>query len=110
MIWKANRRINMQLLRNTYAEHTLMPHFGSGEKASVETGGWATGWAATESACMTYDTSNCFITFQEKTEDLILKCSCRFVLNFDPNCVGISHIIEKTLRNAENLKKITKAV
>ena len=52
MIWKANRRINMQSLRNTYAEHTLMPHFGGGEKASVETGGWATGWAAAESACI----------------------------------------------------------
>ena len=31
--------IYMQVLRNTYAEHTLMPHFGGGEKASVETGG-----------------------------------------------------------------------
>ena len=44
-------KIDMQILRNTYAEHTLMPHFGGGEKASVETRGWATGWAAAESAC-----------------------------------------------------------
>ena len=40
----------MQILRNTYAEHMLMPHFGGGEKANVETGGLAFGWAATESA------------------------------------------------------------
>ena len=44
-------KIYMQVLRNTYAEHTLMPHFGGGEEASVETRGWATGWAAAESAC-----------------------------------------------------------
>ena len=41
----------MQVLRNTYAENTLMPHFGGGEKASVETRGCATGWEAAESAC-----------------------------------------------------------
>ena len=32
-------KIDMQVLRNMYVEHTLMPHFGGGEKASVETGG-----------------------------------------------------------------------
>ena len=32
-------KFDMQILRNTYAEHTLMLHFGGGEKASVETGG-----------------------------------------------------------------------
>ena len=30
---------DMQELRNTYAEQTLMPVFGGGEKASVEIGG-----------------------------------------------------------------------
>ena len=49
---ESESKIDMQVLRNTYAEHTLMPHFGGGEKASVETGGWATGWAAAESACI----------------------------------------------------------
>ena len=49
---ESESKIDVEVLRNTYAEHTLMPHFGGGEKASVETGGWATGWAAAESACI----------------------------------------------------------
>ena len=49
---ESESKIDMQVLRNAYAEHTLMPHFGGGEKASVETRGWATGWAAAESACI----------------------------------------------------------
>ena len=33
---ESESKIDMQVLRNTYAEQTLMPHFGGGEKASVE--------------------------------------------------------------------------
>ena len=33
---ESESKIDMQRLRNTYAEQTLMPHFGGGEKASVE--------------------------------------------------------------------------
>ena len=36
---ESESKIDMQVLRNTYAEHMLMPHFGGGEKANVETGG-----------------------------------------------------------------------
>ena len=32
-------KIDMQVQRTTYVEQTLMPHFGGGEKASVEIGG-----------------------------------------------------------------------
>ena len=32
-------KFDMQILRNTYAEQTLMPHFGGGEKAVAEIGG-----------------------------------------------------------------------
>ena len=36
---ESESKIDMQILRTTYAEKTLMPHFGGGEKASVEIGG-----------------------------------------------------------------------
>ena len=39
MSWKTNAKFDMQGLRNTYAVPTLMPHFESGQEASVETGG-----------------------------------------------------------------------
>ena len=33
---ESESKIDMQVLRITYAEQSLMPHFGGGEKASVE--------------------------------------------------------------------------
>ena len=33
---ESESKIDIQILRTSYAEQTLMPHFGGGEKASVE--------------------------------------------------------------------------
>ena len=49
---ESKSKIDVQVLSTTYAEHTLMHHFGGSEKASVETGSWATCWAATKLACI----------------------------------------------------------